>query len=149
MQTVKILSGIPGSGKSHYARGFPDATVCSADDYFMRGGVYDFRPAELPNAHAECLAKFHDAVRAGHEVVIVDNTNVTPWEIAPYYAFAEVKRLIKGNVNVEIIRFTCDPFVAFRRCVHDVPLPVIMRMHRTLLTTELPPHWRVTYEWPQ
>lgn len=87
---VKILSGISGSGKSTYARRHRGVIV-SADDYFVRDGAYRFNPARLSSAHATCFARYLGALDDGHPLVIVDNTNTTAVEIAPYVLAAQAK----------------------------------------------------------
>ena len=86
MNKCTILSGIPGSGKSTYCKNL-DGIVCSADDWFMRSGVYKFDFRELGKAHGECLKKFMEAIMEGKDVV-VDSTNTGVEEIIPYYAIA-------------------------------------------------------------
>ena len=100
---VIILSGIPGSGKSYWAnRIYPDAQVCSADDFFTYSTQpdvceYRFDPAKLGEAHDYCFRKFarlvyrdvaSDAIPS-FGTVIVDNTNIRMFEIAPYYRMAQ------------------------------------------------------------
>jgi predicted kinase len=92
MYEVVILRGIPGSGKSTRAEeAYSGHEVCSADDYFRNFyGVYKFDARALPAAHRACLLKFEALLIAGTEhIIVVDNTNLTAAEIAPYYALAE------------------------------------------------------------
>ena len=81
---IIVLAGCTGSGKTTYARQqFTNALVVSADHYFedlaARSGktyreVWD--PSLLGTAHDLCRQSFAEAVKAGHPIVIVDNTNV-------------------------------------------------------------------------
>jgi len=134
---VVILRGIQGSGKSSYiAKHFPDAEVCSADNYFMdEDGNYNFNPAELGKAHESCLHRFVVEIWHGQtKTLVVDNTNVSLWEISPYLNVARA-----FGHEVEIVRCEAPAVVAAERNVHGVPLKTVIaaanRMER------LPPFW--------
>ena len=89
-KTVIIMRGISGSGKSTRAKELAAAhdefavSICSADDFFMRNGVYEFRRQDLAAAHAQCLRDFVNALWEGVPLVIVDNTNTRISEFQPY-----------------------------------------------------------------
>ncbi len=154
---VIILSGLPGSGKTTWARNnFPGALILSADDYFMVAGEYRFDPMKLGAAHAACQRKFMRHVvlwerddeddscweswpKATQDwVLIVDNTNTTITEIAPYAALA----LAYGH-EMEIVSISCDPAKAAERNIHGVPPLVVGQMVQRLrdLQAQLPPWW--------
>ena len=88
--TLLILRGISGSGKSSIARALSDrfppgyVAVCNADAYFQRSGTYTFNVAELGAAHESCRRAFDAAVRRRTPLIILDNTNTTLREYAPY-----------------------------------------------------------------
>jgi hypothetical protein len=144
---VKILRGISGSGKSTYVKKLRedgvDVEVCSADHFFMEeDGSYVFDPSLLPRAHAACLRKFLNLVRSGHPscaglLLLVDNTNTTAAEIAPYYAVAEAY-----GFDVEIIEFVVSVGEAAARNVHGVPVQGLERQAMNMCQP-LPPWWRV------
>jgi len=150
---VYIMSGISGAGKTteaeriakHY--GTSPITV-SADRYFVKNdGKYKFNAAELPQAHAYCLLKFTEVIYGSYSgqwlgytaAVIVDNTNLTTVEMAPYVALA-----MACGCEVEIVTVHCDPKVAAERNIHNVSASTIERMDKALRFRELPPFWRVT-----
>lgn len=135
---VKIMRGMPGSGKTTYAKkNYPGAVYCSADDYHTgTDGIYRFVPANTPRAHQACLRKFLDAVRDGCELVVVDNTNTQAWEIATYYRLAEL-----FDYEVEIVHARCPLEVCLQRQTHNVPILTMFRMWQAL-SVSLPPHWR-------
>lgn len=146
MKHVIILQGVPGSGKSFYANEFVARTsaksvVCSADDYFVQlgGGTYLFDFKKLGEAHGACFRKFIAAVQEGIEVVVVDNTNTTAIEIAPYVLGGEAH-----GYTVEIIRVVCDPAVAAARNSHGVPEKSIRAMADRIASFQAPPWWKVT-----
>ena len=138
MSIVQILRGVPGCGKSTYAKSLkPDVTV-SADDYFMRSGEYQFNPDELHDAHMSCLREFMKAVEGGGKVIVVDNTNIHAWEVAPYVAIGEA---YGHTVSVITLNGGLSPEVCFEKCTHGVPLYTIQRMHDALRSEQLPNHW--------
>ena len=145
MKKVTILRGIPGSGKSTYIKiNHPKAVVVSADHYFTDDeGNYRFDPTWLKDAHQACLREFTKCVHDGCVEVVVDNTNVSESEIAPYYALAEAH-----NYKVEIVTLVANPDLAHKRNVHGVPKPIIDKMHSGIFG--LPPWWNhrvVTNNW--
>jgi predicted kinase len=121
---VFVLQGAQGSGKSTFARNFPHAVICSADDFFVGAdGVYRQVAADLKQAHAACLRKFVVAVQIGiAPLLIVDNTNAQRWEMGPYVQLARAY-----GYEVEIHTFLIDPRVAFERNLHNVPWENILR----------------------
>lgn len=134
---VIIMSGIPGSGKSTYAREhFPHANILSADDFFVRNGIYTFDPKLLKDAHEFCLRRFAWDSQVQDQTLIVDNTNTTALEICPYAALA----LAYGH-ELKIITLKCDVETAFKRNKHNVPLESIQRMHDRLEKRVLPKRW--------
>lgn len=161
--TVTILRGIPGSGKSTYQTEYcPKATVFSADHFFIEeDGHYNFDPTKLPDAHAQCLRRFAAQVALVPELLlsmaadgkleeevddyarnlhfIVDNTNISVAEIAPYYQFAEAHGLY-----AKILTILPNWQVAAQRNIHDVPSTKIWQMHLRLEreTLNFPPWWR-------
>ena len=159
MKKVKVLRGIPGSGKSTLAKQlFAEealrgcvTTTCSADDHFMRDGVYIFNYKKLGDAHNECFRKFVLAVltpklyqvnlsvdgpREIDELIVVDNTHTTYREILPYARVCEA-----FGVPFEIITIDCDPAIAHARGLHGVPLDRVWAMQKRLLDAQLPKEW--------
>ena len=174
MVKVIILSGVPGSGKSTWVKeNHADATVCSADRYFMRTGTYQFKVTELADAHGYCMRKFVENLRAATEdgetctiivdntipqqilencvlnygetcTIIVDNTNTTSEEIVPYYAVAQAY-----GCEIELITFEADPALAAARNVHGVPAAGVNAMAKRLESRELPDFWKYNEKFSQ
>lgn len=136
---VVILRGISGGGKSTLAKKLkgndPLVHIVSADDAFIVNGEYRFDPAKLPQAHGDCLRKFISLVQQGFSV-IVDNTNTTAIEIAPYYQVAAAY-----HVDVKIITLEVDPLIAVSRNVHKTPIESILKQ-KMRLDLSLPPWWK-------
>ena len=136
MAKCVILSGIPGSGKSTFAKALLSGKVCSADDYFMVDGEYKFDVKLLADAHGACLRKFVHAISSGSDV-IVDNTNLSAEEIVPYYALAAA-----WGYDIKLITFKCDVETAIARNVHGVPEDGIRAMAKNLEERKLPDYWK-------
>ena len=123
--TVYIMRGLPGSGKSSWVENNLGLNpICSADNFFMVDGEYQFDPAKLPEAHKACLRSFvtfFDRDFVGD--VIVDNTNMQLWELSPYLAFAEMR----GH-TVELINIQCPVDIDAARNTHGVPREAIKAM---------------------
>jgi len=137
--TMYILSGCQGSGKSTWAKRKRGITV-SADDYFTVGSSYRFDHAKLGKAHAECFRNAILTVQANQDCV-VDNTNSTTLEIAPYYQLAKAY-----NYNVVIVKVKCDVNKAASRNVHGVPEQGVKATARRCANLKLPPYWDVEVE---
>ncbi len=144
---VVILRGIPGSGKSTWAeRQQGRKIICSADHFHIVNGEYLFNPAKAGEAHNDCLHKFLSFAmeasegRGRTDLLIVDNTNTTAWEISPYYRLAEVYGL-----SVSILNFYCEILTSFQRNIHKVPIKTIAAIHRNMLVEVLPSHWKQEY----
>ena len=139
--TVTILCGISGSGKSTFAKQI-GGEVCSADNFFTDDdGNYEFNPRFLSDVHAACLREYVELVRGGKgSDIVVDNTNTTLSEIAPYAALA----LAYGwELRIRIVE--CDVETAFARNVHGVSRETIEKQASRLsgLKGSLPPWWPV------
>eukprot|EP00092_Neocalanus_flemingeri_P004005 GFUD01004311.1.p1 GENE.GFUD01004311.1~~GFUD01004311.1.p1 ORF type:complete len:527 (+),score=133.15 GFUD01004311.1:142-1722(+) len=94
--TMIIMRGLPGSGKSTIVSKlrevFPEACICSADDYFVSHGVYTFDRARLKDAHLYSQDKAGEFCQNLANLIIIDNTNVKRWEMAPYFKTASQHR---------------------------------------------------------
>jgi predicted kinase len=152
--SCKIMRGCSGSGKSTYAKTlFPKADILSTDDFWINSetGAYEFDVARHSEAHAWNLRRFVDAIRYWAEVrsdgenadmtIVVDNTNTTPAEFAPYAAIANAY-----GFDVEIVTLDVDPAIAGPRNVHSVPTKIVEGQYRNLMfgTKAIPKWWKST-----
>lgn len=89
---VIIMRGLPGSGKSFLSShcSEKDVCVCSADDYFVKDGKYEFNQDSLSLAHTHCHEKFLQALEEEREVVVIDNTHSMKWEYESYVHICEL-----------------------------------------------------------
>jgi predicted kinase len=146
---IIILRGPSLSGKSTFTKEFNEETtaVCSADFFFeerakLAGTTYEraFNPAMLGTAHGTCLANFVELVtvdECAYDTVIVDNTNCSAVEVAPYLALAQAY-----EHEVEIVQFECPLEVLLERSNgHGCPQHAIEGQYRALHEEKLPPWW--------
>ena len=126
-----ILVGLPGSGKSvlaaRLATSVRAAVICSADTWFMSATGYHFDRDQLGQAHKACRQAFLAAVTARSPVIVIDNTNLTAHERAPYLALA-----LQHGYRVRIRVLPATPETAATRNIHQVPRSVIDDMQRQL-----------------
>jgi predicted kinase len=135
-----VLMAVSGAGKDHFAEHhMPKATtLASADDYF--GKPYKFDPTKLGEAHGACFRKVIEALQRREELVVVNNTNTTLVEIAPYMVAAQAY-----GYEANIISLQIDPKIAAARNTHGTPLATVEKMAERLAKTleDLPPWWDI------
>jgi predicted kinase len=89
LKNVIFLRGISGSGKSticnylSQALGSEKVVVCSADDYFIKNGVYKFEIEKAADAHNQCVNSMKIALQSPTiRYIIMDNTHTQLWHLA-------------------------------------------------------------------
>ena len=161
---VVLMRGLPGSGKTTFVeqaiemlRGL-DAdircAVCSADDYFVGDdGRYRFDANYLSVAHTRCRTKFEGYLQANPldhfyaNVIFVDNTNITEFEVYPYVSAAQ-----QANVYFVSMRLQCrmreEAAMQCLRSAHFVPLDKVLERYQAFtyrmdqdLETEVTPQY--------
>lgn len=126
MKTLYLIRGIPGSGKSTFAKelyrsSLVDA-VFEADQYFTTiDGKYKFDPSKIEAAHSACQKNVIDALNAGKSVA-VSNTSCAEWEVRVYEKIANETKSKFVSVIVENRHGNGS--------VHDVPSDVIENMRK-------------------
>ena len=128
-KTLIIVRGIPGSGKSTYARRLAEnlraqghaVSHFEADDFWMtETGEYRFRPELLGVAHRQCYDKVFNALAADDSHVIVSNTFVKRRELKPY--------LVERGYRIVIYRMAND-----FGSIHRVPRETVSRMKESFI----------------
>lgn len=82
MSQLTIIRGLPGSGKTTFAKSL-SATLVEADMFFEKDGSYNFDAKKLGEAHAWCFERTKQLLSEGHNVVVA-NTFTTMKEMRPY-----------------------------------------------------------------
>lgn len=167
MRKVVIMSGCAGSGKSKFVEQIvqghiqPNVPlrhfVCSADNFFFdETGNYVFDASKLSEAHGWCFRNFIEEMRYGCDhfrstdhLIIVDNTNTTTEEVAPYILGASAY-----GYEPEIIQFSVPnpssvDFVNYvERCAtrnkHGVSYSAVASQCRRLIDFNPMPWWKLT-----
>lgn len=90
MTTLYLVRGLPGSGKSTFAKQLAgrDKAHIEADMYFEGPNGYKFDASLLGEAHRQCQNRAELYIRNGMDVV-VSNTSTTETEVSPYKAIAD------------------------------------------------------------
>lgn len=83
-----ILRGLSGSGKSTVAKLFGTKAICSADDFFMRGGTYRWYGEGLRQAHEWCIRKCRRFMKKQASIIVIDNTSPRKRDLVPYQDLA-------------------------------------------------------------
>lgn len=91
---IVLVRGLPGSGKSTFAKGMTGYEHFEADMYFEVDGVYRYEPEWVRAAHDWCVRSAYDALRKGQNVV-VSNTFVKLWEMQRYIDLGFPFRIIE------------------------------------------------------
>lgn len=118
MAKLTLVRGLPGSGKSTYARSLGVAHY-EADQFFeLDWGEYKFDSKLIKIAHEWCFANVVRALRMGHDVV-VSNTFTQLWEMNRYL---EIPRLVDG-VEIEVVEMKTQ-----YENIHNVPEDTLAKM---------------------
>lgn len=115
MAVMILVRGLPGSGKSTYAkrvaanlnesyvqRGEGEARVFEADQFFTaEDGTYTYDRSKVKEAHEDCQRRVREFIEAGGTDAIVANTFTREWEVAPYRQIAEETGSMLFIIRVE------------------------------------------------
>lgn len=143
---LTILSGLSGSGKSTYtSHCCGGAKVQSADTFFMVNGEYRFDVSKLSQAHGACFKGTIEALQNGESHVVVDNTNTSNEEIAPYVLAGQA-----FGYEVEIVTLIApkgmseEDYIAecAKRNAHGVPAAGIAAQAQRIANRRLMPWWK-------
>ena len=119
-----IVRGIPGSGKSTFAKSL-GGTHFETDMFFMKEGEYKFDMFKLKEAHKWCQDSVYNAMILNHtaglnNVIVVSNTFTQEWEIDYYFELAKEHGYRVYSLIVENRHGNKD--------VHNVPEEKLLQM---------------------
>ena len=119
---LTIIRGIPGSGKSTFAKSMVERNLADAhyeaDMYFLdKDGTYRYDPSKIASAHSWCKSKVLKALSKGLRV-IVSNTFTRRSEMEPYVTYC-----IDNGISLEVIRLETQ-----YGNTHNVPEEVLSNM---------------------
>jgi predicted kinase len=92
MKKLFLIRGLPGSGKSTFAKLLVNKDYChkEADMYFVDGdGNYKFEPSKIKEAHIWCKEEVEFLMKYEHSPIVVSNTFTQEWEMKDYYDMAK------------------------------------------------------------
>lgn len=100
MKTLYIVRGLPGSGKSTFAKKLVhdvDFLICEADKYFIdkENGEYKFDASKIKDAHKWCQELVETYMKDSllndqfYREIVVSNTFTQEWEMEPYFELAK------------------------------------------------------------
>jgi predicted kinase len=113
-----LIRGLPGSGKTTYAKTLRRHILIEADIFFEdENGNYNFDPKKLPEAHGFCQKVTRILLKSGQNVVVA-NTFTQLWELQPYIDMA-----VELGLSYKIIRMN-----SLYENIHNVPEDTIKRM---------------------
>lgn len=124
--TLMILQGVPGSGKSAFARKLMtktiNAVIVSTDEWHHDlTGKYTFNRDKIAAFHQAAQQKCRVLLKLGC-AVILDNTNILNAHIKPY-----VQMAVEMGVAVKFCRLEGN-----FESSHNVPPEIIKRMRETM-----------------
>ena len=93
MNELILVRGLPGSGKSTFAKSLGGAHI-ETDMFFIQDGEYKFDGAKLKEAHEWCQNEVNTMMILNHTTgankrIVVSNTFTQEWEMQAYYDLAE------------------------------------------------------------
>jgi len=133
---VIVMRGLPGSGKSSWAKALQSkcggqAAIVSADSYFETSKGYKFDPNQRGAAHDHSRAMYMEALQEINPqkvAILVDNTNSKRSEYEFYVHQAQ--KANKRILTVEILCRSEDEMkIFYHRGLHNVPIQYMGRMH--------------------
>ena len=123
MNTLYLVRGLPGSGKSTFAEKLAIFGIhLEADMYFMKNGKYEFDASKLHRAHEWCRNNVESIMLESGENIIVSNTSTTEKEMKPYLDLA-------GKYDYRVVSLIVENR-HFGKSTHGVPDETMDKMEK-------------------
>ena len=88
-KVLYIVRGVPGSGKSTFAKQLT-SNVFESDQYFLDSeGNYNFDFTKIKDAHKDCQDNVRSAMQSSISKIAVSNTFTQEWEMKVYFDLAK------------------------------------------------------------
>ena len=88
-KVLYIVRGIPGSGKSTFAKTLGGQHY-EADMFFINeNGEYNFDVTKIKDAHKWCQSFVETDMVLEYPKIVVSNTSTQEWEMEPYFKLAK------------------------------------------------------------
>jgi predicted kinase len=121
MQTLILVRGIPGAGKTTFVSEFlSDAIIVEADMFFSDASGYHYDPALIASAHTWCQDTVRYTLSQTDRDVIVSNTSTTEKEVKVYKDMAD-------ELGVRFISLIVENRHG-NESVHNVPQEAVEKM---------------------
>ena len=93
MNELILVRGLPGSGKSTFAKSLGGVHI-ETDMFFIQDGEYKFDGAKIKEAHEWCQNEVNTMMILNHTTgankrIVVSNTFTQEWEMQAYYDLAK------------------------------------------------------------
>ena len=130
-QHIFMVRGLPGSGKSTYAKKIVEAGWAGihldADMYWMHEGEYKFNADKLSWAHGWLRGTFKHCLDAGLSIAL-SGTLLKPRYIRPYTDMIKAQLLYNGNIKLHI-----RTMLSNYGSIHNVPESVLESMRNNFV----------------
>ena len=130
---IIIIRGIPGSGKSYFAKrveeklGSNILDIVSADHYWYDSdGNYNFDGSKLWLAHKKCQDKFLKSLQKQTPFIIVDNTNI---QLQNFHFYLKHAQQHNQTVMLCHVQYNISPNHCAIVNQHNVPIASIVKMN--------------------
>ena len=131
-----IIRGVQGSGKSFLSKQLAGETgqIFSADDYHIDPNTkkYNWKQENVGKAHQWNHNRIETAIEQGISPVILDNTNITMWDLGQAKPLVEFAISQGYNVKIEETKtpWRFDAEELYKKNIHNVPLETIQKKIR-------------------
>ncbi len=100
-KTLYIVRGVPGSGKSTFAKTLGGVHYEADMFFFDQNSNYVFDGSKLPDAHNWCRESVKSAMVENKTIVVVSNTFTQEWEMDAYNQLAKEFGYMVFSIIVE------------------------------------------------
>lgn len=108
MKELVILRGLPGSGKSTFARLLTlgrNGAIIENDQFMYENGLYIWKPSKLKSAVKHTNETLYKALKEELEIIVISNVNARPSDFEHY---AEMGRKSGYKVSTIIVENRCN-----------------------------------------